>query len=331
MSAARIAVLIPTMRRPDSLARAVRSVLTLAETPKLVREIVVADNSPEASARATVGALQAEAATPILYVHVPTPGVATARNAALGATTAPLIAFLDDDEEAEAGWLSRLLQAHERFGADVTFGPIHGRIDDQGHWARAYLERLFGREGPATSGPSERAWGCGNSMMTRASALPGPTPFETAADQVGGEDDVLFAGLRSRGGRFAWAADAWVTEHAPAHRATLAYALRRAFAFGQSPCQDAARRGDVLGVAKWMAVGAGQAAVFGAAAGALTLVGSPRRAEMLDRTVRGLGKVFWTRRFEPQLYGAAELRRSDAEAARVALQAASPRASARPA
>ena len=315
-----VAIVIPTLRRPDSLARTLRSVLSLTETPLRVREIVVADNAPEGSARSTVETAQRATSTPIRYVHVPIPGIATARNAALGATDAPLIAFIDDDEEAEDGWLAALLSAHERFGADVTFGPIRGRIQDQAHWARAYLERLFSRSGPAQSGLSDRAWGCGNSLLTRTTALPGSAPFETSADQIGGEDDLLFTAVKERGGRFGWAADAWVVEHAPAHRATLEHALRRAFAYGQSPCQEAARRGDRLGIVKWMLIGAGQTAVFGATSALLWLLRRPERADMLDRTARGLGKVLWTGRFEPKFYGAAEVRRTDA-----AVMPASPR------
>ncbi len=312
MSRRDVAVVIPTLRRPASLTRALRSVLALAETVERVREIVVADNSPEGSARATVDALRAEALVPLTYIHVPTPGVATARNAALAATEASLIAFIDDDEEAETGWLAALIRTHEAHGADVTFGPIHGRIADREHWALAYLDGLFSRAGPARSGPTQRTWGCGNSLMTRATALCGPAPFSSAADQTGGEDDMLFQTLKATGARFAWAADAWVVEHAPDHRATMTYALRRAFAYGQSPSQEAHRRNDPAGVAKWMLVGAVQALMYGQFAAALWTLRSPERALMLDKAVRGLGKVFWTERFEPKFYGAAEIRRSDA-------------------
>ena len=301
------AVLIPTLRRPESLARTLRSVFAQAELVERVREIVVADNDPEGSAADTVRALRPAAPVPLRHVHVPRPGVATARNGALAATDAPVIVWIDDDEEAEPGWLAALLSAHARSGADVTFGPIRGRISDESHWARAYLERLFGREGPAVDGPAPRVWGCGNSAMTRATALPGAAPFETAADHTGGEDDILFDRLKARGGRFGWAAGAWVIEHAPAHRATLAYALRRAFAYGQSPCQEAARRRAPLTVLKWMAVGAVQVAIHGALALALSLLGRPERADQLDRAARGLGKLLWAPWFEPRLYGQAAL------------------------
>ena len=147
--------------------------------------------------------------------------------------------------------------------------------------------------------------------MVRASALPGPAPFDIGSDQAGGEDDALFAALAARGGRFGWAADAVVEEFAPAHRATLGYALARAFAYGQGPSQTAAASRDWPAVLRWMVIGAGQTVVWGAGAAALTLIQSPRRADLYDRTARGVGKLFWMKGFEPHFYGARELARLD--------------------
>ena len=148
--------------------------------------------------------------------------------------------------------------------------------------------------------------------MVRNTALPGPAPFDAAADRSGGEDDALFQALEARGGRFGWAADAWVEEFAPPHRATMRYALARAFAYGQSPSQLAARDGKLLAIVRWMLIGAAQAAVWSLATLAMSLIGSPRRAETMDRAARGLGKVFWFKGLEPQFYGANELARLDA-------------------
>jgi hypothetical protein len=177
-------------------------------------------------------------------------------------------------------------------------------------WARPYLERLFSRVGPAQSGLTDEIFGCGNSLLTRATTLEGAEPFDTGHNQTGGEDDVLFRRLEAEGRRFAWAADAWVYEHAPAHRANLGYALRRAFAFGQGPSQAAVRRRDRVGLLAWMVIGAGQTVVYGAAALLLWVVRHPARAGMLDRTARGIGKVLWQPRFEPLFYGQAEIART---------------------
>ncbi len=310
-----VAVIVPTLRRPESLERALRSLFTQTGVADRVSAIVVVDNDPVGSAAATVEALLPQSPWPLTYVHAPRPGVATARNAGLAATDAPLIAFLDDDEAASPGWLAALLKARETTGADAVFGPITGQAPDAAAWLKPWLERFFGREGPDRTQLIDYPFGCGNSLMVRATALPGPAPFDAGTDQAGGEDDALFAALAARGGRFGWAAAARVEEFAPAHRATLKYALARAFAYGQGPSQTAAAAKDWPGVARWMVIGAGQTAVWGMASAALTLIASPKRAEMYDRTARGVGKLFWMKGFEPRFYGAREVARLDRAAA----------------
>lgn len=302
-----VAVIIPTLRRLDSLERALRSVFAQAEALERVSAVVVADNDPDGSAGPLVARLAAEAPAPLIYAPAPRPGVATARNAGLAATQAPLIAFLDDDEAASPRWLAALLEAQGQTGADVVFGPIRGRVQENTGWTTDYLEAFFGRAGPAETGPLEEPWGCGNSLMVRATALPGPAPFDVSADQTGGEDDKLFAALSARGGRYGWAADAWVDEFAPPHRATLRYALTRAFAYGQGPSQTAAAAHDWAGVARWMLIGAAQAGVWGLASLILFILRRPSRARAYDRLARGVGKVFWMKGFEPKLYGTALL------------------------
>jgi succinoglycan biosynthesis protein ExoM len=306
-----VAIIVPTLRRPESLERALRSLFQQTGVADRVSGIVVVDNDPVGSAAALVETLRQLSPWLLIYRHAPTPGVATARNAGLSATTAPLIAFLDDDEAAAPGWLSALLKAQEETGADAVFGPITGRAPGAEAWLQAYLEGFFGRDGPDRTGLIAQPYGCGNSLMLRSTALPGAAPFNVAADQAGGEDDALFAALASRGGRFGWAADARVEEFAPPHRATLKYALARAFASGQGPSQTAAAARNWPGVARWMLIGAAQTVVWGAAAAAMTLTVRPGRAEMYDRTARGLGKVLWARGFEPHFYGARELARLD--------------------
>ncbi|MBU2348219.1 MAG: glycosyltransferase [Alphaproteobacteria bacterium] len=307
-----VAVVIPTLRRPAMLERALRSVFAQVGSLDRIAAVVVADNDPEGSAAAVIDRLRPEAPVPLTYAHAPVPGVATARNVGLAAADAPLIAFLDDDEAASPGWLTALLQAQSQTGADVLFGPIRGRVPEGTGWTTAYLERFFGRDGPTQTRLTDQIHGCGNSLMVRATALPGPAPFDAAMDQTGGEDDRLFTALQARGGRFGWAAEAWVDEFAPPDRATLNYALLRAFAYGQSPSQMAAARHDWPGLVRWMLIGAAQTAVWGLASLALTLLRRPARAETLDRMSRGLGKVFWTSCFEPKLYGAAMVRRTGA-------------------
>lgn len=305
-----LAVIIPTLRRPEALRSAVRSVIAQRGPHGRPDQLIVADNDPGGSAKETVEQLAREAPFPIIYVHAPKPGVATARNAALSATDVDLIAFLDDDEVAGPDWLSALVETQHALTADVVFGPIQGRAPASTVWAQPYLERFFSRSGPEADTVIEEPFGCGNSLFYRPRTLIGPSPFDVETDQTGGEDDALFQRLERDGVVWGWSANAWVEEAAPAHRATLSYAFTRAFAFGQGPSQQAAREHNWIGVLRWMLIGMAQTVVFGLVAAAHWLTGGERRADWTDRAVRGLGKVFWMKPFEPQFYGLAELRRA---------------------
>ena len=84
---------------------------------------------------------------------------------------------------------------------------------------------------------------------------------------------------------------------------TLRYALARAFAYGQGPSAHCSVQNNRLGVARWMLIGVGQAAVYGLQAGLLWLMRSPRWPAVLDRAARGLGKTFWFGPFKIGFYG----------------------------
>jgi succinoglycan biosynthesis protein ExoM len=98
-----VAVLIPTYRRNDALADAVRSVFAQTRLPD---EIVIVDNDPQGGARATVEQLSDGAPVPLSYVHEASPGVSNARNTGFAHTQARFIAQLDDDETASPHWLA---------------------------------------------------------------------------------------------------------------------------------------------------------------------------------------------------------------------------------
>ena len=306
MPAPRVSLIIPTQRRLDGLATAARSTFAQAGVDPAILELVVVDNDEVPSAQAMTQTLAAQAPFPVVYVHEPEPGVANARNAAMAKAQGDFIAFLDDDEEAPAGWLAALLAAQAKYDADVVFGPVRGRAPASVVKYRAYLEWFFSRVGDGPrEGVIDHYYGCGDSLLRRAS-LPDPkAPFSAIRNQIGGEDDLLFGGMQATGARFAWAPEAWVWEDPVPNRLTLRYTIARAFSYGQGPTSHCAARTppDRLGIARWMVIGAGQASVYGLLAALQWLLRSPRFAFTLDRAVRGLGKTLWGGPFKIHFYG----------------------------
>ena len=294
-----VSVLIPTFRRPDSFVRAARSVFAQLGVAHV--ELIAVDNSPEGSALATFEALSKEAPIPFRWSHAPLPGVAQARNAALMLARGDLIAWLDDDEEATSTWLASLIAVRRATGAQSVFGPVHAYAA-QGARTRTFFERLYSRLGPARSGVTPHTYGIGNSLQPRR-MFDGGAPFDSRADQRGGEDDMLFASWREAGATFAWAADAVVIEHLGVERTKLAHGLKRSFAYGQGPCETAWNDHRHLTLVRHMCVGALQAMMFGVLSAVTAPISRNLALEMLGRAARGVGKVLWFR--EQRFYGEA--------------------------
>lgn len=306
-----VSIVIPTFRRNHGLHDAVMSVLAMSDSSLSNAEIVIVDNSPEAGAQQTALELQQDSPIPISYVSEPNPGVANARNAGLAKAESRLIAFIDDDETARNGWLDGLLAAYKSLNPAVVFGPVETVLPPEAPKAHtAYLEEFFSRRGPDKNTLIEIPFGCGNALLDLDKIQPclpeGESFFNKIANETGGEDDYLFARVSQAGQTFAWAHDAVVDENVPSKRAHLGYTLRRGFAYGQGPSTNCWRnneRLDILGLIFWMIIGAGQFAVFGTTALAMFIIRHPRRAFMLDKAIRGLGKVLWFPPFILQFYG----------------------------
>lgn len=103
----RIAVCIPTYRRPNLLAGALDSIAgqVLVRNPEAQVRVCVVDNDPEASARGLVKSKRQPIRWPLVYAVEPRRGVSQARNRLLElAGEVDFVAFLDDDEVAQPSW-----------------------------------------------------------------------------------------------------------------------------------------------------------------------------------------------------------------------------------
>ena len=124
-----ISVVVCTRDRAASLARCLASLARLDPPPA---EVVVIDNAPRDGATQAV-----VAATPFRYVREDRPGLDKARNRGIAEARHDLLAFTDDDVEADPGWIGALAAAFQ----DPGIAGVTGRVLPAVQETRA--ERLF--------------------------------------------------------------------------------------------------------------------------------------------------------------------------------------------
>jgi len=289
----RVSVCICTFKRPELLG------LLLGELERQIGpdagvEFVVADNDPAHSAREVLAAWSQR--LPLRALHVPVPNIASARNAVAAAARAPWLAFIDDDESPDPGWLDTLRAAQAAHRADVVFAPVVPRyVAGTPDWLR--LGGFFDRPRFATGtriGTRDARTG---NVLLRAETLAalGHAPFDIAFGRTGAEDTVLFRALLARGAAFVWCDEATVQEEVPLARANAAWLLRRSYRLGQTWAVSETYQ---LRGAAWLRRAAGlglralvQLVVAGGAALVLAPVSRIRSFRWLRATVGQLGKL----------------------------------------
>ncbi|HWA47602.1 MAG TPA: glycosyltransferase family A protein [Dongiaceae bacterium] len=125
-----IACIIPTHGRPDFLAAALDSVLSQTLAPA---EVAVVDDLDDAQTAAMVAAAAGRAPFPVRHiVNLSNPGASGSRNAGATASTAPVLAFLDDDDAWRPDYLAQASAALQRSGADAVISGLTRYRQDGG-------------------------------------------------------------------------------------------------------------------------------------------------------------------------------------------------------
>lgn len=292
----RIAVAIPTYRRPERLT-SLLAVLPLRFAELDDRDSVdvfVIDNDPEGSARGV-----ATAPSPgirVTYAPEPTPGIAAARQHALDVTGEyDLLAFIDDDEVPRANWLRALVDTWRRTGAAAVAGHVHTEFPaGTDPWVRA--SGLFARP-LRTDGESLPAAGAGNLLLDLEQVRAAGISFDTSLGLSGGEDTLFTRAIVRAGGRVVACPASVAEDELEAERATRRFALARARHHGQTqsvvelrmahdaPTRVRSRVRNLVKGAGWSARGAVRC-VTGVLSGSL-----PRRAGGAREVQRGIGLV----------------------------------------
>lgn len=195
-----ISIVICTRGRADSLRRTIDSVAAQRYSRF---EVIVVDNSSGDPSVATL-ARRTQHAVPIEYIVEPRVGLSRARNSGTQAASGDVVAFIDDDEAADAHWLAELASGYlvgDRVAA-VNGAILPAELESQaqdwfeqygGHSkGRGFAAQIFDPSQPGSQSPLYPlpAFGAGGNMSFRRDVL----------TEIGGFDPALGAGTRARGG-----------------------------------------------------------------------------------------------------------------------------------
>ncbi len=227
----RIDIGICTFRRPE-LEETLVSLFALSVPPGAAVRLIVADNDAVPSAEALVERLRARSPFPIAYVHCPQSNISIARNACLAECQADYLAFIDDDETADAGWLSALLEKARATGADAVLGPVRAVYGaESADWMR---DGDFHSTHPVFVGGRIRTGYTCNVLLDMGSPQVVGRTFALSLGQSGGEDTHFFTQLTQAGGLIEFAPEALILEAVPQKRASFSWLAKRRFRSGQT-------------------------------------------------------------------------------------------------
>jgi glycosyltransferase involved in cell wall biosynthesis len=195
-------------------------------------EVVVIDNDPAGSAYAVFEALKPRLGSSPQYRIEARPGIAYGRNRAV-ATAGPsktYIAFIDDDEVPERGWLDELLDARRRFDADVVTGPVLSHFEETPpEWA--LKSGCFDRPRFATGYELDYAR-TGNVLIKNSLFWEHGIWFDERLARTNADDAHFFMLVHRGGHKIVWADEAVVREHVPKNRVRIGFVFRRSYLGG---------------------------------------------------------------------------------------------------
>jgi hypothetical protein len=215
----RLAVTIPTFKRPAQVVETMTSIATQLERHRGAFVIVENDAEGREGAQAASAFLEREGRPGLVLVALQA-GNCNAYNSGWRAVldllpNAAAIAVADDDETAHPGWLDALVAQRAATQSDVIGGPQMPVFTGQ---APKAVHPVF-HPAYTSSGVVPMLYSSGNLLVARRVLEAMPFPFlDPMFNFTGGGDADFFRRAKAKGFRFAWAADAVLHETVPPRR-----------------------------------------------------------------------------------------------------------------
>jgi len=230
-----IAVCVATYRRPEGIRRLLRALEELefqtSPTPSIY--VVVVDNDPNSDQAVSLREEFSGFRWKLKLLAETQRGISFARNRAVREALslgADAIAFIDDDEVPDPGWLDALLQVQMSSGAAAVSGPVLPHFE--GSVPEWVIKGGFFDRPRFATGTSIEIARTGNLLLLTKVLKNCWLLFHQDFGLSGGEDTLLTSQLRKQGARIVWADESIVREWIGRDRVNTRYILRRAFVGG---------------------------------------------------------------------------------------------------
>ncbi|GGZ26083.1 glycosyltransferase [Asticcacaulis endophyticus] len=282
-----IDICICTFRR-EHIADTLRSLAGLEVPAGHAVRVIVADNDEVPSARDRVEAMGPEVPFPVTYVHAPAANISVARNACLEAATGRYTLFIDDDELVTPAWLKEMVTTAQTTSADAVLGPVRALYPEGiAGWIRG---GDFHSTYPVIVGDEILTGYTCNALLDRQSDKVAGLRFDLSRGKSGGEDTDFFTQIYRRGGKIAYAREAWIEEPVPPARASFRWLRDRRFRSGQTHGRLIREGGLTRPVVVEQAMAAAKAG-FSFASAALTFWSPVKRRRNILRGALHLGTM----------------------------------------
>jgi len=228
-----ISVCICAFRRPRHLKCLLEHLERQLTEDRFSFSIVVADNDHRQSSRAVVAKFAATSRIAVTYSCEAEQNISLARNEALRHATGDFVAFIDDDEFPDAGWLIEMLDALERYQVAGVLGPTlpcYEKPPPRWIVEGRFWERPHRHTGDVLEWKDCRT---ANVLLCRGILDNLHEVFDPVFG-TGGEDQDFFRRMMRSGHAFRWCNEGLVHETIPTERCTRTYLLRRAMLRGRN-------------------------------------------------------------------------------------------------
>jgi glucosyl-dolichyl phosphate glucuronosyltransferase len=226
-------VIIPTYNRGELLKRTLDSLLAAHIPREAEVRVTVVDNNSKDDTRAVVESYMEKFGGRLRYLFEGKQGRSHALNAGIAATNGDLVGMIDDDEEVDAHWFTRIDRAFRDGNVDFISGPYIPRWGAaQPPWLPKGYRAVIGaiHEGDQVRVYGEGYDGVlvgGNAVITR-SMLKRVGPYSTLVGRkgtrlLGCEDDDMTHRLLAAGARGLYLPDLIIYHYVPPERLTKRY------------------------------------------------------------------------------------------------------------